>query len=349
MFPPLQTHPSIPLRVMPRSRLRPLFMVLLAASAAACGSEGGGGITGPVTPPPANPNYVRLQSDPGDYIGQGRSYEYSQADAVLGVTAGPGRLTLTVTGDERWSGDFQLPSGNARLVAGTYSGLRRYPFHDIAAGGLSWSGEGRGCNTLIGSFTIDSVRYDGAQLAAIGLRFEQRCEGGATVLRGAVRWRSDDPTRPPGPVTPPAGLWSPPSSALPATGNVLYLSSTPGDWIGGGFINTYTDAIGSVTVSGSGLTFSGHWWSGRFYAMNVVPQLRTGYYGQLRRWPFHNPTRGGMDWAGQGRGCNRLFGWFVIDRITYTGDRVSAVELRFEQRCESPTAPPLYGFLRWSE
>lgn len=59
-------------------------LLLVAATAVGCGGDGSG-ITGPPDPP--TPNFVRLQSDPQDCIGQGRSYEYTQANAVIRLTA----------------------------------------------------------------------------------------------------------------------------------------------------------------------------------------------------------------------------------------------------------------------
>ncbi len=76
-------------------------------------------------------------------------------------------------------------------------------------------------------------------------------------------------------------------------------------------------------------------WDGSFQAMDTVAQLQPGYYGDLQRYPFHNAVRGGLDWSGEGRGCNTLAG------ATLTG-----VDLRFEQHCEGAT-PALHGQLHW--
>ena len=81
-------------------------------------------------------NFVRLQSDPGDFVGAGRNYEYTQASAILTVTASGGHLTVRIQGDENWTGEFQVPNTLSRLEPGTYTGLKRYPFHDPAVGDL---------------------------------------------------------------------------------------------------------------------------------------------------------------------------------------------------------------------
>jgi hypothetical protein len=87
-------------------------------------------------------------------------------------------------------------------------------------------------------------------------------------------------------------------------------------------------------------------WNGEFQAMRTLTRLSPGYYGDLRRYPFHNPMKGGLSWNGQGRGCNRLLGWFVIDSITYQGDQLSAITLRFSQHCDGQAAA-LRGAVRW--
>jgi len=314
---------------------------------------------GPVNPPPAglwqptagvtpaSGNYVYLESQAGDYIGAGLTYTYTQATAILTVAATGGHLSVGVKGDESWSGDFQTMNSVGQLMPGYYGSLERYPFHNPVRGGLDWSGQGRGCNTLDGWFVVDAVTYSGSTLTAIDLRFEQHCEGGAPALHGQIHWDAGDTTAPPGPVTPPAGLWTP-TGATPASGNYVYLESQAGDYIGGGSTYTYTPPESTISIAASGghLSVNVSGWWGDFQTMNSVSQLQPGYYGSLHRYPFHNPARGGLDWWGQGRGCNTLDGWFVVDTVTYSGPTLTAIDLRFEQHCEG-AAPALHGQIHW--
>jgi len=46
--------------------------------------------------------HPKLASDPGDYIGGGRSYRYTKADAALTVQAIGGRISGRIVGDQRW-------------------------------------------------------------------------------------------------------------------------------------------------------------------------------------------------------------------------------------------------------
>jgi len=295
---------------------------------------------------------VRLQSDLGDYIGGGQTYSYTQADADIVVAVSGGHLSIRINGDQGWFGDFEVPSTLSRLQPGSYTDLQRYPFHDRAQGGLDWFGEGRGCNTLSGWFIVDSVTYVKDTLTTIDLRFEQHCEGAAAALHGTIHWRSDDTTEPPGPVNPiPANLWRPAPGSTPSAGDYVYLNSEAGDYIGAGQTYTYTsDATIGVTANGGllSVTVNGaQAWTGSFRAMSTLRQLWVGYYPDLQRYPFNNPRKGGLDWSGEGRGCNTLLGWFTIDAITYTSGTLSAIDLRFEQHCEGGT-PSLHGAIHWS-
>jgi hypothetical protein len=258
-------------------------------------------------------------------------------------------LSLGVTGDQWWNGDFQAMSTIAQLQPGYYGNLTRYPFHNPARGGLDWGGEGRGCNTLTGWFVVDAVTYTGTALTAIDLRFEQHCEGGAPALHGAIHWDVNDTTVPSGPIDPPPDLWQPVAGTTPASGNFVYLESQPGDYIGGGATYTYTPPGATISVTGSGahagVNVSG--WYGDFQGMSSIAQLQPGYYGNLERYPFYNPARGGLSWSGQGRGCNTLTGWFVVDAVTYASGALAALDLRFEQHCEGGPAA-LHGQIHWT-
>lgn len=159
-----------------------------------------GSSTGPVNPPPAGlwqpapgstpatGNFVYLKSDVGDYIGLGQTYTYTPATAILSVSATGGLLSVGVNGYDLWTGNFQAMNTISQLQPGYYPGLTRYPFHNPVVGGLSWYGNGRGCNTLKGWFAVDSITYVNGTLTAIDLRFEQNCEGGTTALHGAIHW-----------------------------------------------------------------------------------------------------------------------------------------------------------------
>ncbi|MBE7159007.1 MAG: hypothetical protein INR62_11345, partial [Rhodospirillales bacterium] len=198
------------------------------------------------------PNSIRLQSDPDDWVGGGRSYEYLRTNSLLSVVAKNGTLEVNVRGDESWTGSFALPRSITRLQAGTYTNLVGNAITAPVNGGLDWYGNGRSCiSTSVSSLTIRSVAYDGDALQSIDLLFEQHCEGKPAALRGEMFWSIFDRSVPPGPVSPPPlELWSPAPGATPATGTYIYLESEAGDYIGQGEKHSYgfQDAVMGVVA-----------------------------------------------------------------------------------------------------
>ena len=283
---------------------------------------------------------LTLHSDPGDFIGQGGTYEYDQGNAVFEATDLPGEaFRVRLRGDESWQGDFSLASGQP-LAEGTYA----VP----TEASIRWGGEGRGCEASNpSSLTVDSVTYVGGVIMRATLSFEQYCDGSPAALSGSLHYDRHDTTVPPGPVRPiPGDLWVPGAEFTPPGGSYVYLASEEGDFIGAGDTLTYTPDGASIETSFTGERLSitvvdvdGRRWTGDFVAMNSVEEVEEGYYPDLRRFPFHNPAKGGLDWAGHGRGCNRLTGWFAVDEIVPgSAGGVSALHLRFEQFCDGSSA-----------
>ena len=171
-------------------------------TSAACGDEGATE-PDPSTPSVISPTFLQIEGDANEPLTGGESFSYTQADAVFTAAHSGGEVEFHSNGDEGWTGYFAVPDSLNRLTAGQYTDLTRYPFHDPAVGGLSWIGRSLGCNTLTGSFTIDSVSYNGDELISIAVRFVQYCDDVPHALRGSIYLNTADTTSPPGPVYPP--------------------------------------------------------------------------------------------------------------------------------------------------
>lgn len=131
-----------------------------------------------------------LQSEAGDYIGQGRTYTFTDANASFKYTKNPDNgISLTITTpQEYWSLDLAAP-GDTTIKAGSYTGAMRFPFQNIKKPGLELSGAGRGCNVVTGRFDVFEVKYgsDGV-VSRINATFEQHCEGKTPALRGQLSY-----------------------------------------------------------------------------------------------------------------------------------------------------------------
>jgi hypothetical protein len=333
------------------------YLLLLAAAAlVACGGGGApsapAAVALPVPAPAPTRTLVTLQSDAGDLIGQGKSYSYDMANADITVSATNNHLSVTVGGDQQWTADFQTGEG-AQLAPGMYSDLDAYvPSAGSAKAGLRWYGEGRGCSTSKGWFAIDSVTYSGGTLQSLALRFERHCDGAAPALRGTVQFALGDKPAPSQPVSPiPSDLWHAPADFGIGAGNAVYLESSAGDYVGLGKTYRYDGRNSEVWAAEAGghvgiTVHADQQWSGNFKAMASQSRMQVGYYPNLRAFPFHNPVRGGFNWMGDGRGCSALAGWFAIDSVKYDNGVLTAIDMRFEQRCEERAAT-LHGAIHW--
>ena len=294
----------------------------------------------PVGATPAMGNYVYLQSEIGDFVGNyfftdyDHTYGYTQANAIIGVSESAGHLTLTLTGDEQWAGNFSVMTGQSRIDTGLYPALLDPPLNNTAVGGFVWFGDGRHCAGSTSWVAIDSVRYSGNELTALDARFGQLCDYHFVPLHGKIHWDNSDTTRPPPPVTPvPPDLWQPAAGATPSQGDYVYLQSIGDDG------KVYESISNSVFTKIDPWSQELHVGAaadinGDFQAMNSIAQLQVGYYPNATRWPFGNPTKGSMDFQGLGFGCNTVAGWFAVDRIDIVNGTVQSLDLRFEERCD---------------
>jgi hypothetical protein len=140
---------------------------------------------------------LTFSGDPGDYISGGQSYAYSTDDQDgLTVYSNPGdgvvSVSVNAANGDWWTLDLAAPSGQA-LQPGDYTDANRYPFNGTGPG-LSFDGNGRGCNTLTGSFTVDDVAFGpNGYVQTLDATFEQHCEGGTAATRGEVHIHNPAP------------------------------------------------------------------------------------------------------------------------------------------------------------
>lgn len=298
---------------------------------------------------PASGSYLYLREEPYSPTGTATERVYTPADSQMSVDANAWRLDAVVQGDERWILNLRTMENLSELLPGFYRGLGE---EMNPARGSFWIESIGHCDRSMGWVAIDSVAYTAGILSSIDLRFERRCDVPTYTLHGRLHWVAGDTTQPPGPLWPlPAGLWAPPAGSTPATGSYVYLESDAGDYIGQGVTRLFTPATTAMRVTGSGRLARIHipdglGWHGDFLAMSSVARLTPGYYPGLLRWGSHNPARGGLSWDGDGRACNQATGWFVVDSVSYVGDELQSLELRFEQHCEG-MQPALRGKIRW--
>lgn len=146
---------------------------------------------------------LTMASQPGDYIGGGESYSFTGANARFTFLASPQGLEqdLTASDGETWTADMYPASGQI-LAVGSYLNATRYPFNGTG-NGLSVWGDGRGCNTLTGSFKVKQAVFSAVDnsLKNFDGTFIQHCEGAAPALTGEVKYDAESVTAAPAGVT----------------------------------------------------------------------------------------------------------------------------------------------------
>src|SRR6185295_3029971 len=104
--------------------------------------------------------YLKVLSTSGDWIGQGKRYEYEgkaltvrPADGIVEASADGWHLTLS-------------PGQGKVFKVGEYENAKRHPFND-ANPGLDFSGKGRGSNTLEGRFVVWEFAVEGGTITRL--------------------------------------------------------------------------------------------------------------------------------------------------------------------------------------
>jgi hypothetical protein len=171
-----------------------------------------------------------MDSDTGDYIGGGASYSWTPATAQIAITGGRSGIHASLSGSSAsgtsswWNADFVPASGDI-ITTGPYTGATRYPFNGSGPG-LSVTGDGRGCNTLTGQFTIRQAVFSQADgtLSQLAVDFEQHCEGATPALRGTLQLHATDGTTevvPPRPSLVPTTTTTTTTAAPPTTSTTV--------------------------------------------------------------------------------------------------------------------------------
>jgi hypothetical protein len=288
----------------------------------------------------AVPLSYAFASDTGDYIGQGQSKTYRGGTSTFGLSGTDSAVTYTVSGlRDTWTVQMAAPRHQHLRPGTTYTGAMRYGFQTGKAPGLSAITDGRGCNTLNGSFTINALQTDpSGNVTALDATFEQHCEGVVPALHGTI-FMSGIASLAAFPVALPTG----PASSTTQT---LYsFVSAPGDYIGQGMTASY--AGGSISGTASSLTFSSNGWTVDL-AAPAGERLHPGTYASAERAAFRTGRAPGLDVFGQGRGCNQVWGSFAINQIgADAAGSVTMLDATFTQNCESATAPALQGTVKY--
>jgi hypothetical protein len=143
---------------------------------------------------PAAQTLLYLNSQPGDYIGQGIQQTLTPTDGTFSVQKlSNGALQVAFTTpnfSSWWYLNFGPPTGS-KLTKWVYEGAQRFAFHSPTKPGIDVYRNGRGCNVDVGRLLVSQVTLatDGS-VQSLAIDFEQHCEGMVPALYGSVRINS---------------------------------------------------------------------------------------------------------------------------------------------------------------
>jgi hypothetical protein len=152
-------------------------------------------------------------SDPGDWVGKAKTHAWTPATATITASGDDTGLTASVVaGSDNYTARFE-PGDSDVIVAGTtYDATRA----DVGGAGptMDVSGDGAGCDTIAGQFTVQQADFDpiSGALLDFALTFVQHCEGGAPALYGSIAYKAPDP-----PAAVPPSTYTPPPTTPPPT------------------------------------------------------------------------------------------------------------------------------------
>lgn len=160
----------------------------------------------------ADGSSLTMSSGSDDWVGAGRDWSYTAADATFEGRGNGDVVDFRVRAvDATWHLTFDAPDGAQLTSSTTYRGATRWPFNESAPGLSVW-GDGRACNVSRGEFTVEHATFTPDDLIEhFQASFVQYCDSNQHPLTGTVEF--DPSGRGPVPAAPPAA--PPPADAGP--------------------------------------------------------------------------------------------------------------------------------------
>lgn len=132
---------------------------------------------------------VAMNSEPGDYIGQGKRWSFTPLDSAFLVESPNGRGTsLRLNRGITGGGLVFKVAGQTLLLPGVYDNVQRSADDALGIHGMDVILASRACSALGGRFEVHQAEYDAQNKPqALSIDFEQHCENREPALFGAVR------------------------------------------------------------------------------------------------------------------------------------------------------------------
>ncbi len=132
---------------------------------------------------------IITESGSGDYIGQNESWDFSSANnSKITVTgADEDSVTFNVEDFNISNMTFEFASEAGKTISpGLYVPAKRFPFRG-SYNGINISGDGRGCNEILGAFYVHEYAINNGTLEKAAIDFVQICESSTSDLYSDIR------------------------------------------------------------------------------------------------------------------------------------------------------------------
>ena len=127
---------------------------------------------------------IMTESNSGDYIGQNESWDFSNNNnSKISVTkADEDEVVFSVEDFNVSYMTFEFASETGKTISsGLYTSAKRFPFRG-SYNGINISGDGRGCNEILGAFYVHEYVLNNGALEKAAIDFVQICEPSSSNL-----------------------------------------------------------------------------------------------------------------------------------------------------------------------
>lgn len=138
-----------------------------------------------------------MHSEPGDWVGAGRDWAFNSSTSTILARGTAGQLEIFVDSpgadsfsDVRFNAVFDAGS-SGRLQPGIRYRVAGHQGGDPAVPWMRVSGNGRDCNTAMGTFTVNQLEFAGGAVRKFGATFEQHCGDQTPALFGSIAYQAD--------------------------------------------------------------------------------------------------------------------------------------------------------------
>jgi hypothetical protein len=131
---------------------------------------------------------LSLSGDAGEFVTSGKTWTLkSPAQDIQLTQNGPGDIQISFGHEEKeFDTSFSTNLGK-RFEVRSYVGAQRWGFASEGNSGLEISGDGHGCNGIVGSFSVTKVDYTPeGKISKFAATFVQRCDDSKLSARGTI-------------------------------------------------------------------------------------------------------------------------------------------------------------------